>query len=130
MSIREPLERDVIRYFAEVAGRARSGLEQDLKRAAPVNTGRTRDETSVSVRREGHNFRLTARCAVDYASFTSKPTRPHVIRPRRSGGILAFEWPQAGGLVFFRFTRHPGTRGTGWWEQTLDSFPEIVQDSL
>lgn len=130
MSIGAALERDVIRYFSEVAGRTRDRLERELQREAPVDTGKMRASTSVSVRREGRGFRFTARAETEYASFTSKPTRPHVIRPRRAGGVLVFYWPVAGGVVHFRHVNHPGTRGTGWWERTLERFPDVIRESL
>lgn len=130
MSIRDALERDVVRYFSEVAGRTRDKLEREFRREAPVDTGALRNATSVSVRREGNGFRFTARSDVDYASFTSKPTRPHVIRPRRAGGVLVFYWPVVGSTVFFRHVNHPGTRGTGWWERTLERFPELIRESF
>jgi hypothetical protein len=129
VSIRDALERDVVRYFSEVAGRTRDRLERELKRAAPVRTGQTRDATSVSVRREGQGFRFTAQAETEYASFTSKPTRPHVIRAVRAK-VLRFDWPEAGGIVYFPQVNHPGTRGTGWWERTLEAFPEVIRESF
>lgn len=130
MSIRDALERDVIRYFSEVAGRTRDRLERNLRREAPVDTGRLRSNTSVSVRREGRTgFRFTARSDVPYASFTSKPTRPHVIRAVNAR-FLRFYWPKVGAVVYFPSVNHPGTRGTGWWERTLEDFPDAIRDSL
>jgi len=35
-------------------------------------------------------------------------TRPHIIRPRRSGGVLRFT--VGGQVVYARFVNHPGTR--------------------
>lgn len=130
MSIRDALERDVVRYFSEVAGRTRDHLERDFQRAPPVDTGYLRGHTSVSVRRDGNSrFRFTARADADYASFTSKPTRSHVIRARNAK-VLRFFWPKVGHVVYFPSVNHPGTRGTGWWERTLESFPDVVRDSL
>ncbi|NDK24640.1 hypothetical protein FSY75_09160 [Streptomyces sp. TR1341] len=35
-------------------------------------------------------------------------TRPHIIRPRRKGGVLRFE--VGGRVVYSAYARHPGTR--------------------
>jgi len=37
-------------------------------------------------------------------------TRPHVIRPKRAGGVLAFFWPKVGAFVQFKKVNHPGSR--------------------
>lgn len=37
-------------------------------------------------------------------------TRPHVIRPKRAGGALAFFWPAIGKFVVFKKVNHPGSR--------------------
>jgi hypothetical protein len=38
-------------------------------------------------------------------------TRPHVIRPKRLGGVLAFPWAAAGpGMFFFKKVNHPGSK--------------------
>lgn len=45
---------------------------------------------------------------VDYAAAVHEGSRPHVIRPRRPGGVLRFE---VGGQVLFRRSvRHPGMK--------------------
>lgn len=38
--------------------------------------------------------------------------KPHIIRPRRQGGMLRFYWARAGRVVYFRQVRHPGIGGT------------------
>jgi hypothetical protein len=43
-----------------------------------------------------------------YAAAVHEGTRPHVIRPRRAGGVLAFD--MGGRTVFARSVNHPGTR--------------------
>lgn len=44
------------------------------------------------------------------APFVEYPTRPHLILPRRPGGVLAI--PTAAGIVFARAVHHPGTQGS------------------
>jgi hypothetical protein len=45
---------------------------------------------------------------VDYALYVHEGTRPHMIFPRRPGGVLAFEVD--GRTVFARSVHHPGTK--------------------
>ena len=90
-------------------------LEPILKAATPVRTGALRGSTKgqilhasgardqiLSVRQEAKT-----KAGAYYGRFVREGTRPHVIVPRRPGGILAFrvngEW------VFTRRVNHPGT---------------------
>lgn len=46
----------------------------------------------------------------DHAGFYFFGTRPHIIRPKSPGGVLAFRWPKVGpGMFFFRSVQSPGT---------------------
>ena len=67
-----------------------------------------------------------------YASFQNYGTGIYgpegtPIVPRRPGGVLVFDWPAAGGIVFARSVR--GTEPTHYWERTLDEWPEILKAS-
>lgn len=56
---------------------------------------------------------FSAKVATDdpIAPFVEDDTRPHIIRPKRPGGMLRFRvWP-SGIAVYARFVRHPGTTG-------------------
>ncbi|KUN37671.1 hypothetical protein AQJ30_15415 [Streptomyces longwoodensis] len=44
-------------------------------------------------------------------------TRPHLIRPRRRGGVLRFE--VGGDVVYTRLVRHPGTRPNNFLARAL-----------
>lgn len=44
-------------------------------------------------------------------------TRPHIIRPRRPGGVLRFEI--GGRVVYARYVQHPGTRPNGFLIEAL-----------
>lgn len=46
------------------------------------------------------------------------------IYPLKPGGVLAFDWPAAGGMVFFRSVA--GSPGTRFWSDTVDDWPSIV----
>lgn len=47
------------------------------------------------------------------------------IRPRRQGGVLVFDWPAAGGVVFARSVR--GTEPTRFWDKSIDKWPDILR---
>lgn len=53
------------------------------------------------------------------AATTDKGAMPHIIRPRRPGGLLVFNWPKAGGTVFLRRVNHPGNRAQNWFEPAV-----------
>jgi hypothetical protein len=62
--------------------------------------------------RRGHPA-YTAQVATDdpVAPFVEWDTRPHIIRPKKPGGVLVFRvWP-TGELVRAKMVRHPGTTG-------------------
>lgn len=42
----------------------------------------------------------------------------------RPGGVLVFDWPAAGGMVFARSVR--GTEPTHWWTRSLQAWPQVV----
>jgi hypothetical protein len=44
-------------------------------------------------------------------------TRPHIIRPRRKGGVLRFEI--SGRVVYSAYVRHPGTRPNNFMARAL-----------
>jgi hypothetical protein len=76
--------------------------------AAGIQTGqlRAKMETQRSVTRNGLEGRVGS--PVKYALLHHEGTRPHVIRPRKSGGTLRFT--VGGKVVFAKSVHHPGTR--------------------
>jgi hypothetical protein len=132
------LEALIRRRGAELGGRVRDQLERVVKRAAPVSAGypgnpppgRLRDSVEVAVRFFSDRLVFSVRATAPHAIFTIVSTRLHVIRPRRQGGVLVFYWPEAGGTVFFRSVHHPGTTPSGWWEQALAQFSDVVREAL
>lgn len=54
---------------------------------------------------------------VPYARYVHDGTRPHLITPRRPGGVLRFK--VGGEVVFTTYARHPGTRAQPWLETSL-----------
>lgn len=72
---------------------------------------------------------LTVTCDSPYGAYQDQGTgiygpegRP--ITPKRTGGVLVFDWPAAGGVVFAR--RVSGSEPTRFWERTVKDWPVIV----
>lgn len=88
----------------------------------PNDTG----ELRASIRKDGatvglgQQYRSRIVAPVIQAATTDKGARPHVIRPRRRGGVLVFNWPKAGGTVVLRHVNHPGNPARPWWRAALD----------
>lgn len=67
----------------------------------------------------------------DQSEWTEKGTPPHVIRPRKAGGVLVFPWPKAGGTVFLRYVNHPGNKPRPWFKKTLErEWPALLKRAL
>lgn len=65
---------------------------------------------------------------VEHASHLEGGTAPHIIRPRKPGGVLRFQ-TRDGNIVFARFVRHPGTRATHFLSNAqLAAFEEFADD--
>jgi len=47
------------------------------------------------------------------------------ITPKTPGGVLVFDWPAAGGIVFARSVR--GTEPTRFWDKSIEQWPLIVE---
>ena len=85
---------------------------------APVRTGRLRS----SIRAEPPRIfslrgSLTVGSDVEYAGFVNDGTRPHQIKPRRTGGVLRFT--VGGRVVYARVVNHPGTRARPFLDRAL-----------
>lgn len=84
----------------------------------PVRTGRLRS----SIRAEPPRFfslrgSVTVGSDLEYAAAINDGSRPHVIRPRRAGGVLRFN--VGGRIVYARYVNHPGTKGTHFLDKAL-----------
>lgn len=58
---------------------------------------------------EARGLRTRVTNTAPHASYLENGTRPHVIRPKRPGGVLVFV-TSIGNTVFAREVHHPGTR--------------------
>lgn len=65
----------------------------------------------------GRGLTAVIRCTHPAAKYVIFGTRKHLIRPRRSGGVLRFE--VEGRLTFAKVVHHPGYRGDNFLAQAL-----------
>ena len=102
-------------------------MTDDLKNTGPRNTGELARKTGVEVASTSGN-RITAVAVIDvtYGEFVIQGTRPHVIRAKR-GGVLAFNWPKAGGMVFFAKVNHPGTTANPFFDRVISRWPDYLR---
>jgi hypothetical protein len=135
MTFQADLESRVRYRSSVIAGNVRETLERELQRAAPVGTpnpyqthepGMLRDSIAVNVRFDQTVFSFHAEASAPHASFTNTGTSPHpivVVNVR----ALRFDWPR-GGLhpAFARWVNSPGFEGTGWWDKTIDRWPDLL----
>jgi hypothetical protein len=84
----------------------------------PVDTGRLRSAHTEQVGvRHGTVYGLVTN-DVEYAEQVHEGTGPHIIRPRRPGGVLRFA--VGGEVVFTTVARHPGTRAQPWLREAME----------
>jgi hypothetical protein len=68
----------------------------------------------------GSEIEGTVRSGAPHTQFVIGGTRPHVIKPRTPGGMLAFHWARAGGKkVAFPHVRHPGSPANDFLNKAL-----------
>lgn len=122
--------RDALGRFAAYEARTETAQRDAVQRAMRQLTNAIRAAGPRSKEGGPHavdgivfRTRITGRGEVEASIYATGPkrhlipmirfgTRPHEIRPRRSGGVLAFRWAAGGrgGISFFKRVRHPGTR--------------------
>lgn len=97
------MERRVRRVEAEAVRRAPGSMKQSIR---------------VSIRRgPGGEFRGTVNVRHPAALYVTGGTRPHIIRPRRPGGVLRFTVD--GQVVYARVVHHPGTKPNNFLIEAL-----------
>lgn len=65
----------------------------------------------------GGEFRGVIRSSHPASIYLVNGTRPHMIFPRRPGGVLRFT--VGGQVVYARFVSHPGTKPNHWLRDSL-----------
>lgn len=120
------------RWSREVHGTALDDMPDRMRPYAPIGTqvprGRAPGQLRKSIRRDraavGFSVtRVTGRiiAPVIQAETTEKGSPPHVIRPRRAGGLLVFYWPKIGKVIGLRYVNHPGNQPKPWWKRALQA---------
>lgn len=110
---RVQVDRAAILRAARQAGREELEIGMRVAQArakilCPVDTGRLRSSIRYTIRNRALGVTANLISDVSYAQYVNDGTPPHVIRPKRAGGVLRFRI--GGQVVFARFVNHPGTR--------------------
>ena len=101
---KKPLMDDTIRILLRYADRN-----------TPNKTGTLRRGNQSEVIASGDYGRVFNQ--VPYANFVHGGTRPHVIRPRSPGGVLAFKI--GGQMIFTKRVNHPGTKANPFYDHAV-----------
>jgi len=91
----------------QVLIQASNQILAEMEARVPVDTGNLRRSLGVRV----HNDRVIIGPNVNqapYAGYVEFGTKPHVIRPKRAGGVLRFN--VGGTIVYAKVVHHPGTK--------------------
>lgn len=120
-----------LRRYAGVAERGAVALERELRVNAPARTTRLRRSVRVRQVRSGMtSFQIVAETDdLVQAKTTNTGARRHVIRPR-SAKTLRFYWPKVGRVVYPLSVRHPGNKGSRWWDRTMKRHSVILRDAM
>lgn len=133
------LERAVRERAARAAATAAVQMEVNLKRNFQPHRKSGDTQAATSVRLESlteTTITYVARADTPQARFTNDGTRPHVIAARNAK-TLRFQWPDGPASLrgrdgFYHFTsvNHPGYRGSGWWDFTLATWHDLLENAL
>lgn len=114
-----------LRRRALITGRSTaSDIESQLRRTSPLDSGNMRAHTTAVARPTPTGVRIDIKVDTDYAHIVRGGQRPHVITPRRPGGVLVFQ--SGGRTVFARSVNHPGAQGRTWWDDMLRRIPDLL----
>lgn len=122
------LKRTMQRRAVTACRTTASDIESRLRRTSPVDTGNMRAKTTAVATPTATGAQITIKVDTDYAHIVRKGQRPHVIRPRTEGGVLAFR--SGGRLVFARSVNHPGAQPRTWWDDALRDLPGLLARNL
>lgn len=90
-------------------------VEAEAIRGAP---GSMKQRIRVQIQRApGGEFRGVVKVNHHAAIYVINGTRPHIIRPRRPGGVLRFT--VNGRVVYARYANHPGTKPNDFLRKAL-----------
>lgn len=102
---------------AHTLARIGEEIAADMRRAAPVDTGRLKDsiETGPVERGQGFRARIKIWARTPYAVFVELGTRPHVIRAKNASVLADVEE----GEFFGPVVNHPGTKPNPFMRSSL-----------
>ena len=133
----EGLLRELERYAAAKLERCAELLVDEIETHAPKRTRRLVESIETSqVTVYPTEVRMTVKVTATsdegapYPVFQNEGTGIFgpdgvPIRPKREGGVLVFDWPAAGGIVFARSVR--GTEPTRFWDKSIEKWPDILR---
>lgn len=122
------LRRQVRDQAAQKVRIAVDNMTRDLKDDAPVVTGEMKRTTGVEITSiTDRRIVAEARIDVDYAEYVTQGTRPHVIVPRKPGGVLVFQ--SGGETVFTRRVNHPGTQANPFYDNIVNRWSEYLRSA-
>ncbi|MGV1079719.1 MAG: hypothetical protein ACOYD1_07685 [Candidatus Nanopelagicales bacterium] len=117
----------VFRGWAGPLGWSFSRLSRETvwrqKQLAHRRTGALQNSISANLRPQLMNGNLTFETGskVKYALIHELGSKPHIITPKKAGGVLVFFWPKVGHVVAFKSVQHPGTRGYHYLTEGLEA---------
>jgi HK97 gp10 family phage protein len=129
----DALHKQVRTYARERAERLGDAFIEQLRGNMPRRTGDMADSAEVeSIEEHSDGVKVKVVVRSKYAGFQNYGTGIYgpegtPITPKRANGVLVFDWPAAGGVVFARSVR--GTEPTHFWERTLDQWPTIIAET-
>lgn len=95
-------------------------LLTEMEVRVPVDSGELRRSLSVRVEAD----RVLVGPTAPYAGYVEFGTRPHEIKPKKSGGVLVFN---AGGQkVYARVVNHPGTKPQPFVRPAFEAWAESL----
>lgn len=124
MRLRRSIEEYADRVAEEWAELLTEAVRPEAPKATPTGDPRQRPPGTLQrairhgpVQRLGTGRRFKLEAPGIEAKTTAGGARPHVIRPRKAGGILTFH--SGGSVRFARVVQHPGNVGTDWWAKAI-----------
>lgn len=96
----------------------------EVREAAPVKTGELARSITATATLRGPVLTVTVGSDLVQAATTNSGARPHTIRPRRA---RALRFTVRGRVVYAKSVRHPGNRGTHWFDRAVEKWPDMVR---
>lgn len=131
MTIADQLERNLRTWVEANLLIANDLIVQDTRDHMSRRTGHMADTVEIDQwANEGTRYSTTARVTAEYARYQDEGTGefgPEGTRivPTKPGGVLAFDWPAAGGFVFFKSVA--GSPGTHFF---TDAMPDRFRAAM